>query len=233
MAVPARFTSTRWSQVVAAGSGNDAARSAMAWLCERYWEPLRAHVRRRGFRDSDADDLTQEFLLAVVRGGVVERADRDRGRFRTFLLACLEHHLGHARERAAAAKRGGGVAHESLDLQTTEVDPTRGFDRDWAMALLARAKDRLAQSIADGEPTRRFHVLARFLSTNGDADTYTVAGNELGVDAGAVRVAVHRLRGDFATCLRAEIAETLAKPDQDAVDAELRDLLAVLGEQTR
>ena len=218
---------------MAAGSGTDAARSAMAWLCERYWEPLRAHVRRRGFRDSDADDLTQDFLLAVVRGGMVERADRDRGRFRTFLLACLEHHLAHARERATAAKRGGGIAHESLDTHTTESDPTRGFDRDWAMALLARAKDRLQHVMADSESARRFSVLSRFLSSNGDADSYTNAGAELAIDPGAVRVAVHRLRSEFATCLRAEIADTLAEPDQAAVDAELRDLLSVLGEQTR
>src|SRR5258708_829926 len=86
----ARFATTHWSRVLAAGGGDGQARAALAWLCERCWEPLRAHVRRRGFDEAAADDLTQDFLLAVISGGVIERADRERGRFRTFLLACLD-----------------------------------------------------------------------------------------------------------------------------------------------
>lgn len=222
----ARFASTRWSQVAAAGAGDHAARAALAWLCTTYWDPLRAHVRRRGFQDADADDLTQDFLLRVVAGGVVERADRERGRFRTFLLACLDHHLGHARERAAAQKRGGGVRHESTDPPTPDADPTAGFDRDWAEVVLARAQARLS---AEADDPARCAALLPFLAGNGDAAAYAAVGARLGLDSGAVRVAVHRLRQRYAAALRAEIAETLADPTPAAIDAEIGDLLAVLG----
>jgi RNA polymerase sigma-70 factor (ECF subfamily) len=226
------FVTTRWSQVLAVGGGDGPARAALAWLCERYWDPLHAHVRRCGFAPEDAADLTQDFLLAVVRGGVVERADRNRGRFRTFLLACLTHHLAHARERSAAAKRGGGVSHATVDQAAEQVaieaDPARGFDRDWAVALLARARDRLAAAV---KPQR--HGLLRFLTSDGDAAAYAAAGVEVGLSAGAVRVAVHRLRRDFAAALRMEVAETLAEPAAAEVEAELRDLLAALAAESR
>jgi len=218
---PARFATTRWSQVSAAGSG---ARAAMAWLCTAYWDPLRAHVQRRGFRAEDCDDLTQDFLLSVVQGGIVERADRMRGRFRTFLLACLDHHLGHARERAAAAKRGGDVRHVEAEPLADPRELDAGFDRDWALAVLARARARLR---ADSEAARH-DLLAPFLSANGDAAAYAAVGKTLGLEAGAVRVAVHRLRARFADCLRQEVAETLADATPEAIDAEIADLLAAL-----
>jgi len=98
MPCPDGFVTTRWSQVTAAGTGR---RETLAWLCSAYWEALQAHVRRRGYSASDTDDLTQDFLVQVLQGGLIERADKQRGRFRPFLLACLDHHLSHARERAA------------------------------------------------------------------------------------------------------------------------------------
>lgn len=222
----ARFASTRWSQVAAAAGNDGAARSALAWLCTTYWDPLRAHVHRRGFQDADADDLTQDFLLRVIAGGVVERADRGRGRFRTFLLACLDHHLGHVRERAAAAKRGGGVRHEAADPAAPPGDPGADFDRDWAGVVLARARERL---VAEADDAARTAALLPFLAGNGDAAAYAGVGARLGLESGAVRVAVHRLRQRYAAALRAEIAETLADPSDAAIDAEISDLLAALG----
>lgn len=218
----ARFASTRWSQVSTARAGDAAARTALAWLCATYWDPLRAHIRRRGFQEADADDLTQDFLLRVVEGGVIERADRARGRFRTFLLACLDHHLGHVRERAAAQKRGGGIRHEAAEPIAPPVDPGAGFDRDWAGVVLARARERL---VADADDPDRSTALLPFLAGNGDAAAYAAIGAKLGMESGAVRVAVHRLRQRFAACLRAEIAETLAEPSAAAIDAEISDLL--------
>lgn len=225
----ARFVSTRWSQVAAAAAGEGEARAALAWLCTTYWDPLCAHVRRRGFQQADADDLTQDFLLRVVQGGVVERADRERGRFRTFLLACLDHHLAHARERAAAQKRGGGIHHEAADAVCTGADPVAGFDRDWAEVVLARAQARLAAESGDAGRTQ---ALLPFLASNGDAAAYAAVGVRLGMEGGAVRVAVHRLRQRFAAALRAEIGETLAEPSAAAIDAEIGDLLAALGART-
>jgi DNA-directed RNA polymerase specialized sigma24 family protein len=222
------FPTTRWSVVCAAAGDGAEARASLAWLCDRYWECLRMHARRRGFSIEDAEDLTQEFLLSVVRGEVVERADRQRGRFRTFLLACLDHQLGHARERRAAAKRGGGVHAEQLppDGPPVAVDPSLGFDQDWARQVVARARDRLRAS----EPPERLARLEPFLSTNGDADSYAAAGRELGMHEGAVKVAVHRLRARFREALRLEVADTLAEPDPTLVDEELRHLRQAIGE---
>jgi RNA polymerase sigma-70 factor (ECF subfamily) len=180
-------------------------------------------VRRRGFRLADADDLTQDFLLRVVQGGILERADRNRGRFRSFLLACLDHHLAHARERVQAQKRGGGQIVEPVgEPIAPDADPLVGFDRDWADILLARVHDHLRLH------HDRYEALASFLMHNGDADSYAAAGRELGLSEGAVKVAVHRLRTAFRECLRSEVAETLADPTPAAIDAELTDLLAVL-----
>jgi DNA-directed RNA polymerase specialized sigma24 family protein len=224
--IPARFASTRWSVVAAVGTSEaSAARTAMAWLCTTYWDPLRAHVIRCGFQAADADDLTQDFLLRVVQGGVIERADRERGRFRTFLLACLDHHLAHARERCAAQKRGGGVRHVATEPIAPADDPAAGFDREWAEVLLSRARIRLITEAGD---QARIQSLMPFLASNGDAAAYAAVGAQLGLESGAVRVAVHRLRQRFATALRAEISETLAEPTEAAIDAEIADLLAAL-----
>jgi RNA polymerase sigma-70 factor (ECF subfamily) len=217
------FATTRWSQVVAA-AGYD--RAALSWLCERYWEPLRSHHRRRGVGDHAADDLTQDFFAAMMDGGLIQRANPSRGRFRTFLLACLEHHFAHSREREMALKRGGGATIEEFtDPPAPECDPTHGFDRAWAETLLERVRDRLRS-----EGDARTPHLERFLTANGDSAAYGAVGAELGLSEGAVRVAVHRLRIRFRELLRAEVAETLADPTPAAIDAEIGDLLAALTE---
>jgi RNA polymerase sigma-70 factor (ECF subfamily) len=219
------FATTRWSQVIAAG-GQD--RAALAWLCERYWEPLRNHLRRRGVGGHAAEDLTQDFFAAMLDGGLIQRANPARGRFRTFLLACLEHHLAHSRERERALKRGGGAAMEALaDPPAPEQDPARGFDRAWAETLLQRVRDRL-RSEGDVRTCR----LEPYLTANGDSAAYSTVGVELGMSEGAVRVTVHRLRNRFRELLRAEVAETLAEPTPAAIDAEIADLLAALRETT-
>lgn len=217
------FATTRWSQVVAA-AGYD--RAALSWLCERYWDPLRAHLRRRGVGDHAAEDLTQDFFAAMLGGELIQRANPARGRFRTFLLACLEHHLAHSRERDQALKRGGGATIEVLtDPLAPAGDPTAGFDRAWAETLLQRVRDRL-RSEGDARTLR----LEAFLTTNGDSAAYGAAGAELGLSEGAVRVTVHRLRTRFRDVLREEVAETLADPTPAAIDAEIGDLLAALKE---
>ncbi len=217
------FATTRWSQVVAA-AGYD--RAALSWLCERYWEPLRSHLRRRGVSDHGADDMTQDFFAAIMDGGLIQRANPSLGRFRTFLLACLEHHFAHSREREMALKRGGGATMNAItDQQAPEFDPTFGFDRAWAETLLERVRDRLR---SEGD-ARTPHV-EKFLTANGDSAAYVAVGAELGLSEGAVRVTVHRLRIRFRELLRAEVAETLADPTPAAIDAEIGDLLAALKE---
>ncbi len=222
----AAYPSTRWSQVVAAGGAGMEARAALAWLCERYWDCLVAHARRRGFT-RDAEDLTQDFLVEIIGGALLERADRERGRFRTFLLGCLDHHLMHARDRQRALKRGGGGVVESLDESQHEgaqAEQLGSFDRDWAQLVVRRATDRLAAA----EAPERWTRLAPFLAANGDAAAYSEAGASLGMTEGAVKVAVHRLRERFRAALREEVAQTLDEADERLIDGEIALLLAAL-----
>lgn len=220
------FAATRWSRVALAAGTSPEARAALDWLCRAYWDALHAHARRRGWRD--ADDAVQDFWLRLLERGSLAGADPARGRFRTWLLACLDHHLADRHDARVAAKRGGGVAPVPLDDGLAAPDAAV-FDRAWARTLLGRARDRLAMEAATPEARVRHERLVRFLDDNGDAAAYAAAAAELGLSEGAVKVAVHRLRARFRDALRAEVAETLAEPTPSAIDAELRDLLGALG----
>jgi RNA polymerase sigma-70 factor (ECF subfamily) len=224
------FAATRWSQVSAAAGDDPAARLALDALCRAYWEPLLAHARRRGWRD--ADDAVQDFWVMLMERGALGRADPARGRFRTWLLACLDHHLEDRAAAAGALRRGGGRGMVDVDGDDQPAvapasDPAAGFDRAWALTLLARARQRLAGEQRDGE-RERFRRLEPFLAANGDATAYAAAGRDLGLTEGAVKVAVHRLRAAFRDAVRAEIADTLADPTPTETDAELAVLLEAL-----
>jgi DNA-directed RNA polymerase specialized sigma24 family protein len=226
------FATTRWSQVVQAGGGGGEGRAALEWLCRAYWEPLRRHAARRGWREPE--DAVQDFWLRLIERGSLVAADPAKGRFRAWLLACLNHHLADRAAAAAALKRGGGSASVPIGegegcVPVAVSDPDPDFDRAWAEAMLARARARLVREHAEPEQARRFQRLERFLDGNGDGAAYARAAAELGVGESAIKVAVHRLREHFRACLRAEVAETLAEPSAAAVDAELADLLASLG----
>jgi RNA polymerase sigma-70 factor (ECF subfamily) len=225
--VPEAFTSTRWSQVSLAGGATPEARVALDWLCRAYWEPLRLHASRRGWRD--AEDAVQDFWLAMLERGSLAKADQARGRFRTFLLACLDHHLADRHAARQALKRGGGVAvlSESEEVPSVADNPELDFDRAWAVTLLQRARDRFMH---EQEPAMRPRMarLECFLDHNGDAPAYAAAGAELAMSEGAVKVAVHRMRARFRASLRDEVAETLADPTPSAIETELDDLLAAL-----
>ena len=218
---------TRWSQVVLAGGDDAAGRSALEWLFRMYGEPLRAHVRRAGWRDDE--EILQDFWVALLERRAMLTVDAARGRFRSWLLTCLDHFLADRAATVAAGKRGGGrttagLPTEDLFADPDAVDPAQGFDRAWAAQLLARAKERLGQEADD----QRFRALAPFLLANGDATAYRTAGASLGLGEGAVKVAVHRLRLAFRLAVRAEIADTLADPSPSAIDAELAELCAAL-----
>jgi DNA-directed RNA polymerase specialized sigma24 family protein len=230
-AAPHAFASTRWSQVIGAAAPDAHGRSCLEWLCRAYWEPLRRHAERRGWKD--AEDAVQEFWLSLISRGAIGQADQSRGRFRTWLLACLDHHLADRRDAQRALKRGGGQVPVALDEQLHEdpqsSDPTLIFDRAWATTLLARVRTRLTDEAAPGEARRRHETLARFLEHNGDAEAYAAAGVTLGMSEGAVKVAVHRLRARFHKLLREEVAQTLDDPTPAAIDDELRHLCQALG----
>jgi RNA polymerase sigma-70 factor (ECF subfamily) len=232
-----KFATTRWSLVVAAGQqASPASVQALAALCETYWYPLYAYVRRRGHGPEDAQDLTQAFFTALLEKDVLRTADAARGRFRSFLLTAFKYFLAKEHARAAAQKRGGGRLVLSLDFHTAEsqyhrepvsdLTPERIFERRWALSLLDQVLARLEREFADAGKQDLFNSLKVFLTAAPDAGPYSRAAAELGMSEGAIKVAVHRLRQRYRDRLRAEIAQTVANPDE--VDDELRQLLVAL-----
>jgi len=232
-----RFATTRWTLVATAGETSaPGAADALAQLCESYWYPLYAYVRRWGYPADEAQDLTQEFFARLLEKRYLQQADPARGRFRSFLLASLKHFLSNERDRARAQKRGGGVAPLSFDVETAEgryrreppdiETPDRVFERRWALTLLDRVLGSLAEEHhrAGKGP---FFERVRDLLTEGRADApYAEIAVALGTTEGALKVAVHRLRRRYGELLREAIAETVADPAD--VDDEIRYLFAAL-----
>jgi RNA polymerase sigma-70 factor (ECF subfamily) len=231
------FVTTHWSVVMAAGAADTTrARDALARLCQTYWHPLYAYVRRLGYSPYDAQDLTQEFFARLLAKNVLAGADESRGRFRSFLLTALKHFLANEWDKARAQKRGGGAVPISIDPASAETgcsfepaDPTTAdkiFERRWAMTLLDCVLRRLRQEyVASGRETL-FEQLKPTLTEASRAVRYADIAARLGSSEGAVKVAVHRLRQRYRELLRAEIAETVATPAE--VEDELRSLFAAL-----
>ena len=205
---------------------------ALEELCRAYWFPLYAYVRRRGHNKEDAEDLVQAFFARFLAKNHLTGLNAERGRFRAFLLASLKHFLANEWDKVQAQKRGGGVAPLSLDWQTAdtkfqvaatnEPSPDKAFDREWALALLAKVIERLQQeSAADGK-AKLFAELKSFLMAGKNETAQSEVAKALGMEEGAVRVAVHRLRKRYRVLLRDEIAQTLA--DESSVDEEMRAL---------
>jgi DNA-directed RNA polymerase specialized sigma24 family protein len=231
------FATTHWSIVLAAARGSRPdARAALATLCETYWYPLYAYVRRLGHKADEAQDLTQGFFAALLEKRYVKAADRERGRFRSFLLTALKRFLSKERDRAHARKRGGDAPPISLDLEagdgryalepSHDVTPEAIYERRWALTILDRVIMGLRQNYAGAGKAGLFDRLKEFLTGEPDASPYERVARELGMSEGAVKVAVHRLRRRYRDLLRAEIARTVADPEE--VDDELKYLLAVL-----
>lgn len=205
---------------------------ALEELCQTYWFPLYAYVRRRGQTKEDAEDLVQAFFARFLARNYLEGLSAERGRFRAFLLAALKHFLANEWDKLQRQKRGGGVTPLSLDWQTadtqfqiattTEPSPDKAFDREWALTLLAKVIERLrAECEADGK-LKQFDTLKIFLTAGKGALSHADAAKSLGMDEGAVRTAVHRLRKRYRQLLRDEIAQTLCDPAQ--VDEEMQAL---------
>ena len=227
-----RFATTRWSLVVAAGQQtNTRSAEALATLCEMYWYPVYAFIRRQGCRADEGADLTQEFFARVLEKNYFHDADQARGRFRAFLCASIRHFLSNERDRARTLKRGGNQPPISLDVETAEgryqleprddLTPEKLFDRRWAMLLLDRALVRLNEEHLLAGKADLFGHLKVFL--NGESSPYGDVATALGMTEGAVKVAVHRLRRRFRDALVEQIAETVANPSD--IDAEIAYLL--------
>jgi RNA polymerase sigma factor (sigma-70 family) len=245
---PAHFATTRWTLVIAAGAarpgpgGTPESRKALAELCELYWYPVYAYVRRRGKNAEDALDLTQGFFTRLIEKNDLAAADPARGRFRAWLLVSVEHYLANEWDRASAQKRGGGRTVLSIDGDDAEdryrrepahhLTPERIFDRRWALTLLEQAlRDLQAECEAQGK-SDLFHALRPTLTGDGrdPENPYRDIADEIGTTEGALKVAAHRLRRRYRDLLRQEIAETVATPEE--IDDEIRDLFTTLGTPT-
>ncbi|MEO6800158.1 MAG: sigma-70 family RNA polymerase sigma factor [Rhodanobacter sp.] len=233
----AAFPETSWGLVLATRDDAGNGRDAFADLCRRYWMPVYAMVRRHGLAPADAEDLVQGFFLHLIEHGTVGRADPALGRFRSFLLGALRWFLANEYERDTALKRGGhstfvpidraevesslqfnAESEESLDLQ---------FDRQWARALVRNALDALRAEYAKSAQAQLYATLQSCLDPAVVTPSYADLATRLACNEGAVKVAVHRLRGRFRAVLRREVALTVATAQEvDEELAYLRDVLA-------
>ena len=227
------FVTTRWTVVLAAGQRHTPqSDNALEELCRTYWFPLYAYVRRRGHAKADAEDLVQAFFARFLAKNYLEGLSAERGRFRAFLLASLKNFLTNEWKKSQRLKRGGGETVLSLDWESAdtkfqvasnaEPSPDKAFDREWAVALLAHVIERLRAECAEEGRSRQFDQLKVFLTAGKGTVPHAEVARVLGVDEGAVRVAVHRLRKRYRELLRDEIASTLSDPAQ--VDEEMRTL---------
>lgn len=235
------FPATRWTLIGKIRENTQTstvARQALEQICTSYWYPLYVYARRFGLNEDDARDAVQDLFAKLIEGNSMALADQTKGRLRNFLLTSLKNNIAHERERRGAVKRGGGREVLSLDMTdaegryllepaSTDADPERAFERKWALELLQRTRERLRASYADDGRGAIYDHLAGALSEGDRWNGHAAAAATLGMNEGAVKVALHRLRKRFAEILRKEVAATVEK-DSD-VQAELGYLIRLFG----
>ncbi len=233
-----KFPTTSWTLVRKVQKGGEAeARAAMEEICRQYWYPVYAFNRRQGFDVPDAEDLTQDFFRALVARETIQAAREEKGRLRSFILSMLREMNANHRRHLAAEKRGGKAVVVSLDEAGAEEryraepanikDPVRLVDRAWAERLLAAATERLRADFEKGENLDDFEQLREYLPMGDQATPYAAAAKKLGIPESALRLQIHRMRKRYAKHLEAEIAQTVADPEEQK--AELAYLLEVVG----
>jgi DNA-directed RNA polymerase specialized sigma24 family protein len=231
------FPVTRWTVVLAAsGTPSPESAAALERLCSSYWYPLYAFVRRSGHSPSDAEDLTQGFFERLLEHNWIARADRHKGRFRSFLLMAMKRFLAGEWDKAKTIKRGGQVRLVPLQLDAAETrycrepadtrTPEQLFEKQWALTLLESVFSRVREDYARDGKGALFHALEPCLVGSRETQPYVALGAELGMTEGAVRMAVCRLRERYRECLKGEIAHTVASAAE--VEEELRHLLRVM-----
>jgi RNA polymerase sigma-70 factor (ECF subfamily) len=231
------FRTTHWSVVLASRNTDPAqAQEALAKLCQAYWYPLYSYVRRLGHSPPDAQDLTQEFFARCLEKDYLQAAERERGKFRSFLLMALNRFLSNEWDKANCQKRGGGQEILSLDAEATEtryvaepadeMTPEKVFKRRWALAVLEQVLNQLEAEFSEAGKAELFRELKIFLSGEKSESPSAEIAVRLGMTEGALRAAVYRLRQQYRQLLRKTIAETVDSPE--AIDDEIRQLLAAL-----
>lgn len=236
---PRIFATTHWSVVLAAGEGDSPpAHRALETLCGAYWYPIYVYVRRKGYGPDEAQDLTQEFFAKVIAKEHLRLADREKGKFRTFLLAMLDYFLAREWSRAHRQKRGGQFTFVSLDQQTPEAryrlepvvsdTPEKIYLRHWALTVLEQTMNALERECHANGKGGLFTEVKELLSSDRDGPTYAEIGRKLNMGEGALRMTVLRLRRRYGELLRHEIAQTVGQPEE--VDEEMRLLLGLISE---
>jgi RNA polymerase sigma-70 factor (ECF subfamily) len=238
-----RFVTTRWSVILSCANsqgGEQEVRKALAELCKIYWRPVFAFICHRGHSVPDAQDLTQDFFVMVLKGQLLQRADRTRGRFRSLVLKALQDFLRDAADKRQTRKRGGDVEFVSWDEWTAESpsrlsipiqesensSPERIFDVRWAATVVERALRRLGEECEKRGRRRVFDVVSVCLMGEREDVSYAEFSKTLGLSEMALKSLVHRLRGRFRAMLREEVDRTVEKPDE--IDDELRYLFSAL-----
>ena len=232
-----RFATTQWSIVLAAGGTGGDSHKALSRLCEAYWYPLYAYVRRRTGDAHQAQDLTQAFFAQLLERHGIERADPGRGRFRAFLLTALKNFLANEWEKAGAAKRGGGRSAIPFDFDSGEsryriepadtLTPEMLYERRWILTLLDHVLEGLRNELAAAGRGEQFEQLKEALTGEATAEQYATAAEALGISPAAAKQAAYRMRKRYRQLFRAEVARTVA--DEADVDEEIGRLLKTLG----
>ncbi|HAM71348.1 MAG TPA: RNA polymerase subunit sigma-24 [Verrucomicrobiales bacterium] len=232
------FNTTRWSLVLSAAEENQpAAAQALEHLCRAYWYPLYSYIRRRGNNPDEAQDLTQAFFAHILEKNTLSSADRERGRFRTFLLTALNNFLVNQWERGQRQKRGSGqgafsldalIAEDRFDLEpvATGVTPERAFEQRWVESLLETVLRRLEEESAASGAAGKFDSLKVFLVEDRGTVSFAEMAARLGMTEAALKGVVRRMRSRYRELLREEVAQTVGHPSE--VDSEIRYLISVL-----
>jgi RNA polymerase sigma factor (sigma-70 family) len=234
------FATTHWSVVMCARQeGTPAGAHALERLCQTYWPPLYAYVRRSGHSPPDAQDLTQSFFERLLTEGRFGFAERGKGRFRTFLLSSLKHFMVNEWRRSTRIKRGSGLAHVPIDCSTEEdayvhepidrASPEAVYERRWATRLLEEVITALRRDYERTGQGQLFDSILPVMWGDPDGSTYQEVAERVGSSEGAVKIAVHRIRARFRQRIRDAVAATVQNPlDADEVDSELEHLQRVL-----
>jgi len=231
------FTTTHWSLILnAQDTSSPVAVAALEKLCRAYWYPLYVFVRRQGEDQESAKDLTQGFFARLLEKKYLAQVQREKGKFRSFLLAALKHFLADERDKARAQKRGGGQTFVSLDDSTGEeryrlepvdaMDAEKLFERRWALTLLEQARARVREEYLESGKAGLYDHLKPFESGDQNAPSYAQVAAELGLTESTVKSAIFRMRQRYRELVREEVANTVDNPAE--VDAEIRHLISVI-----
>ena len=241
--VPKRATSrtgllphTPWTQLMRSRDGDTVAHEALGQVVGLYWRPIHICVQKRGFAEHDAEDLTQEFLSKIVQQGTLEKADPAKGKLRSYLLTALNHFLANVWRDRNTQRKGSGAAHVSLSVGSDEGEeeidvpelrtPEDEFDREWALAVLDNVLKELSEDYAAQGKSQVFEVLSPAITASDGETDASVMGDALGMNSGAVRVAIHRLKLRYRNLLFRHIAATVEREDE--VEQEIRNLISML-----